>query len=50
MQPCNVSLRGINQLLFADLPVGDVALDESRDSHEQQHNNVHRREDLVDCR
>lgn len=49
MQKCNVSLREIHQLLFADLPVGDVALDESRDSHKQQHHDVEPGEDLVDC-
>lgn len=47
---CNVSLRGIHQLLFADLPVGDAALDESRDGHKQQHQDVDRGENLVDCR
>lgn len=42
------SLRLIPQLLFTDLPVAEVALDETRDGHEQKHQDVDRREDLVD--
>lgn len=39
--------RGVFQSLFTDSPVGNVSLDESRDGNKQQHQDVHRREDLV---
>lgn len=41
---------GVYQRLLTDLPVGNVPLDEARDGHKDQHQDVDGCEDLVDSR